>query len=462
MSTWLPWLLPACAIAAANPTDRPPNVIIVLADDLGWTDVGCYGSRYYRTPHIDRLARQGVQFSAAYANAPNCAPTRACLLTGRATPRHGVFTVTSGERGRAEFRRMQPVDNRELLPLGEVTLAQTLRAAGYVTGHFGKWHLGDEDRHHPLRRGFSEAVVTYEPHHLAPGFKTSPADRLPAGTDLADYLTDRAVDFIERHRAQPFFLYLPHFAVHVPLQSSAENVARFRDLPAHGGHHDPRYAAMVDRLDQSVGRILQTLQALGLDDRTLIVFTSDNGGVGSYPGLGGSVCRGLTGNEPLRGGKGMLYEGGIRVPLIARWPGTIDEGALCTQPVQLFDLYATVQELAGARQPATHPIDARSLGPLLRGGAAQPHDALFWHFPGYLEADVDAGTWRTTPAAAVRRGRYKLIEFFETGCCELYDLENDIGERHDLAGELPELANELRAALTGWRSEVGAALPRRR
>jgi arylsulfatase A-like enzyme len=456
-------LLAALVAGCAAPDPRPeadrPNIVLILADDLGWTDAGCCGSGFYRTPNLDRLAREGMQFSAAYANGPNCAPTRACLLTGRATPRHGVYTVASGARGEADFRRLIPVENREALPTDEVTIAQTLRAAGYATGHFGKWHLGDGREHHPARRGFDEAIVTERAHHFAPHYLTIPKSRASAGTYLADHVTDLALSFIDRHRAQPFFLHVAHFAVHAPIQALPGDTAAFANELPHGGHSDPVYAGMIAALDRSVGRIVARLAALGLDQRTLVVFTSDNGGVGGYPGLPGAVGGDITGNAPLRGGKGMLYEGGVRVPLLARWPDRVAAGSLCLEPVQLFDLHPTFQELAGARQPHDRALDGVSLAPLLDGATRLQRERLFWHFPGYLEADPASGAWRTTPVGAVREGRFKLLEFFEDDRVELYDLVDDIGERRDLAAAMPERAAELRARLARWRADLVAPMP---
>ena len=452
------WTAPSATAAEEKPTRRP-NVVFILADDLGWTDLGCYGSRYYETPNIDRLCRQGMKFTAAYTCGPNCAPTRACLMTGRYTPRHGIFTVGNSDRGLERFRKLVPVPNRTRLPLSEQTMAQVFKQAGYATAMFGKWHLGGKRGYHPLQRGFDEAIVTAGRHFR---FKTNPPRKVPPDAYLADWLTDRAVDFIRRHRREPFFLYLPHFAVHTPLQAKEELIAKYRRKPPVGGHNNPVYAAMIDSLDQSVGRILATLDELGLSRHTIVIFTSDNGGVGGYGSLGGPAGRNITDNSPLRRGKGCLYEGGIRVPLVVRWPECIPPGSVCHEPVITVDFLATFRQLLRIDSPPKNPLDGLSLLELWRSGgkARLDREAIYWHFPAYLQANVRRGTWRTTPAGAIRTRRYKLIEYFEDGRLELYDLQNDIGERHNLAAKQPELARRLHQMLKDWRRRVGAPMPR--
>jgi arylsulfatase A-like enzyme len=267
-----------------------------------------------------------------------------------------------------------------------------------------------------------------------------------------------AADFIRRHRQEPFFLYLPHFGVHSPFEAKEELVARFRGRPGVGGHQDPTYAAMIASVDESVGRILSLLDELQLSAKTLVLFSSDNGGVGGYQ-REGIQARNITDNAPLRGGKGMLYEGGIRVPYLARWPGTIEAGQTCPVPITSVDLYPTLLELAGADPPANQPLDGVSYAGLLTGGDGPDlsRRAIFWHFPGYLGAR--GGTWRTTPAAAVRAGDWKLLEFFEDGRLELYHLAEDIGERNDLSAAAAGKAAELRSQLVAWREAIAAPMP---
>ena len=432
-----------------------PNLVFILADDLGWTDVGCYGSRYYETPHIDRMADEGLRFAAGYTCGPNCQPTRAALMSGQYSPRTGVYTVGGIDRFNWRSRSLRPVDNVTSLPRDKVTIAQALKAAGYATAMFGKWHLGQKGEYHPSRRGFDEAIVSSGRHF---DFNTIPRTDYPSGTYLADFLTDKAVDFIRRHREKPFFLYLPHFGVHSPYQAKKELIARFADKPAVRGHHDPTYAAMIASVDDSVGRVLAVLGELELSENTLVVFSSDNGGVGGY--LREGIQSGtVTDNAPLRGGKGMLYEGGVRVPYIFHWPGRITPGETCDTPINSVDLYPTLLEFAGARPPADQPLDGVSYASLLTGGVKKelPREAIYWHFPGYLGAGE--GTWRTTPVGVIRTGDWKLMEFFEDGRLELYSLREDIGERKDLSAAMPDKVRQLHAQLESWRKTIGAPMP---
>jgi arylsulfatase A-like enzyme len=284
-------------------------------------------------------------------------------------------------------------------------------------------------------------------------FGTDPETPYAEGAYLADFITDKAVDFIDRHRDQPFFLYLPHFAVHVPYQATKELISKFRGKPPAGGHGDPTYAAMIASIDESVGRILDKLDELKLGDNTVVIFSSDNGGVGGYQEIGG---KGITSNAPLRGGKGMLYEGGVRVPFIVRWPGVIDAGGVCNEPTIHVDVYATFLELGGAPKPE-QTIDGESLVPLMKDPSAMlKREALYVHFPGYLEGGKN---WRTTPVGTIQSGEWKLLEFFETGTLELYNLGEDLGEKNNLAERMPEKTKELHDKLVTWRKRTNAAMP---
>ena len=449
-------LAPASA-RAADPRAKP-NIVFILADDLGWTDLACQGSKYYETPNIDRLAGGGMRFTNGYSCGPNCQPTRAALMSGQYGPRTGVYTVGKTSRFDTSQRPLVPVPNVNELPLNKVTVAEALKKAGYATGMFGKWHLGNGP-HDPARQGFDEVLVSNGKHF---DFDTKPPLELPSGTYLADYLTDRAVGCIEANKDRPFFLYLPHFAVHAPHQAKADLIARFKGKPPAGGHKDPTYAAMIASVDESVGRVVRKLDELKLAEDTLVLFSSDNGGVGGYLAAGVKTTDGITSNAPLRGGKGMLYEGGIRVPWIARWPGRIREGSTSAEPILSVDLYPTLLEIAGSGRESGDPLDGKSLAPLLFGdGKEKLHrDGLFWHFPGYLGAGKDR--WRTTPAGAVRSGDWKLIEFFEDGRTELYNLVDDPGERKDMAKERPEKFTEMNDRLHAWRASVEAPMPARK
>ncbi|VTT97061.1 aryl-sulfate sulfohydrolase : Arylsulfatase A family protein OS=Singulisphaera acidiphila (strain ATCC BAA-1392 / DSM 18658 / VKM B-2454 / MOB10) GN=Sinac_0942 PE=4 SV=1: Sulfatase [Gemmataceae bacterium] len=439
--------------AAADPP-RKPNVVFILADDLGWTDLGCQGSKFYATPNIDKLAAGGLRFTSAYTCGPNCQPTRAAIMTGQYGPRTGVYTVGGIDRFDWKARPLRPVDNVTQLPLDRRTVADVMKSAGYATGMFGKWHLGQDAEHHPSKRGFDEAIVSMGKHF---DFVTQPKVEYPKGAYLADFLTDRAVDFITRHKSEPFFLYLPHFGVHSPFQAKPELIEKFKAVPAAGGHRDPTYAAMIASVDESVGRVLKTLDDLKLADDTVVIFSSDNGGVGGYVREGIKKAGDVTDNAPLRSGKGSLYEGGVRVPWVVRWPGKVPAGTTDT-PVISVDVLPTLASLAGAKLPANQPLDGASLVECFTsGGKAAPARDLFWHFPGYLGAGQ--GQWRTTPAGAIRSGNWKLIEFFETGTLELYDLAADVSQKTNLAEKEPERAKELHAKLVSWRKAVGAPMP---
>jgi arylsulfatase A-like enzyme len=338
-------------------------------------------------------------------------------------------------------------------------VAEALKRAGYATGMFGKWHLGEDPQHHPLAQGFDEAIVSMGRHF---DFTTNPKADVPPGAYLADFLTDRALDFIERHKEQPFFLYLPHFAVHSPHQAKPDKIAHFEGKPPAGGHRSPVYAGMIASVDDSIGRIVARLDELKLSQNTLVIFSSDNGGVGGYAAAGVPIGQGITDNAPLRGGKGMLCEGGVRVPFIFRWPGHIKPGAVCEEPIISVDLFPTLLALSGAPAPKDQPLDGVSLLPLLEsdGGAKLGRDALYWHFPGYLGSGKNI--WRTTPAGAIRVGDYKLLEFFEDGRLELYNVREDVGQKHDLAKEKPEQLRQLYAKLLAWREAVQAPMPKPR
>ncbi|MBL9133207.1 MAG: sulfatase [Verrucomicrobiaceae bacterium] len=444
------FLLPLAVFAA----DRPPNVISIMADDLGWTDVACFGSKYYETPNIDKLASQGMKLTRHH-HCQNCQPTRAALMTGQYAARTGVYTVGGIDRFDWSMRPLRPVDNVTELPLEKTTVAQVMKKAGYATGMFGKWHLGEKGDHHPGKRGFDEAIVSMGKHF---DFGTSPKTEYPKGEYLADFLTGKAVDFITRHKDAPFFLYLPHFGVHSPYQAKQELIAKFKDKEAVGGHHDPVYAAMIASVDESVGRVMATLDELKLAENTVLIFTSDNGGVGGYTREGIKKGGDTTDNAPLRSGKGSLYEGGTRVPFIVRWPGVTKAGSSCDVPTIHVDVLPTLAEIGKAAPPENQPLDGESLVPLFRDSSANlKREAIYQHFPGYLGAGDN--TWRTTPVSLVEVGDWKLMEFLEDGRLELYNLKDDIGESKNLAKENTEKAAELHRKLQSWREAIKAPMP---
>ena len=434
--------------------DQKPNIVFILADDLGWTDTATYGSKYYETPNIDRLASQGMKF-LRYHNCQNCAPSRAALMTGQYAPRTGIYTVGSIDRFDWSMRPLRPVDNVTSLSLEKITIAKVLKKEGYATGMFGKWHLGHDEAHHPSRRGFDEAITSEGVHF---GFKTDPAVAHPKDEYLADFLTGKGLDFIKRNKDKPFFLYLSHFAVHSPLQAKKNYIEKFASKPGIGGHNNPTYAAMIYSVDESVGRIMALLDELKLVDNTVIIFSSDNGGVGGYDREGLAAKNNTTDNLPLRSGKGSLYEGGTRVPFIVRWPGHVVPGSTCDEPIIHVDLYPTFLDIAGAQKPDNHPLDGESIMPLLYDGKAHlKREAIYQHFPGYLGAGVNL--WRTTPVGIIEVGDWKLMEFFEDGRLELYNLRDDIGEAKNLAKELPDKTRELHERMKAWRAAINAPMP---
>jgi arylsulfatase A-like enzyme len=448
---------PSRASAAAS--GRPPNILFLFIDDMGWRDVGFMGSTFYETPHIDRLARAGMIFTNAYANAPNCAPTRACLMSGQYGPRHGVYTVGSSTRGKASGRKLIPIENNTTLPAEVVTLAESLKAAGYATCHLGKWHLGGKPETKPGGQGFDVNVGGNHAGHPRTYFSPYKNPDIPDGPE-GEYLTDRlsheAVRFIDAHRDGPFFVYLTHYAVHTPLQARKDLIEKYKKKEPSGGHNHPVYAAMIQSVDQGVGRILKRLDDLGLAENTLVIFFTDNGGCGGYKELG---IKGLeiTSQAPLKGGKGTLYEGGIRVPMAVRWPGHVPPGTRCETPVIGLDFYPTLLEAAGAKPPEGQVLDGESLLPLMTQKGNLARDAVYWHFPAYLQGGGE--TWRTTPGGVIRSGDWKLIEYFEDGRLELYNLRDDIGETTNLAEREHAKAKELHDRLVAWRKETGAPVP---
>jgi arylsulfatase A-like enzyme len=413
----------------------------VLVDDMGWTDLGCFGSAYYETPNIDRLASQGMRFTDAYAACTVCSPTRASVLTGQYPARLHITDWIAGHK--RPFARLNVPEWTMQLSTGIPNIAKTLKAAGYATASIGKWHLGPESCW-PDKQGFDLNVGGCDkgqpPSYFSP-YKIPTLSEGPDGEFLSDRLTAEALTFIERNRDKPFFLYLPHYAVHTPIQAKPSVIDKYKAKQDKGApHHNAVYAALVESVDDSVGRLMKRLEELKLSERTVIVFTSDNGGL-----------LGSTSNVPLRAGKGSAYEGGVRVPLIVTWPGVTKPGSVNPTPVISADYYPTLLSIAGAT-PAAGAVDGVSIVPLLRQSGALARDALYWHYPHYHPGGA-------TPYGAVREGDFRLVEFYEDGRVELYNLKDDIGETKDLATKLPEKAAALRQKLHDWRVRVGAQMP---
>lgn len=375
----------ATLVSSQSGSSTKPNIIYIMADDLGYTDPACYGSKYYETPNIDAMASQGIRFLQGYSCGPNCQPTRAALMSGQYGARTGVYTVGGINRFDWQSRPLKPVENVEELPLKKITIADSLKSNGYTTALFGKWHLGQQGDHHPSKRGFDEAIVSMGKHF---DFVTTPKIGYPKGIYLADFLTNKAVHFINQNKDKPFFLCVHHFGVHSPYEAKKELIDRFQKKQGVGGHNNPTYAAMLFSVDESVGRILKTLDELNLAKNTLVIFTSDNGGVGGYVREGIRQGGDKTDNTPLRGGKGMLYEGGIRVPYIFRMPGTIKAGSISNTPICSVDLYPTLHEFSKSQLPKNYKLDGESYLSQLLGSDSKSmkRTEIFWHFPGYLGA----------------------------------------------------------------------------
>jgi arylsulfatase A-like enzyme len=500
-------LLPASAIRAEA---ARPNVVFFLVDDLGWRDLGCYGSEFYETPNIDRFAEQSVKFTQAYAACHVCSPTRASIMTGKSPARLHLSDWLPGRREFA-FQKLKNAEILQHLPLEEVTIAEALQEHGYHTAHIGKWHLG-EDPFGPLQQGFDIQIPRWNKGWPKAGyhapFKIAGLDDEP-GDYLTDRLTDEAENFIEANKDRPFFLYLSHFAVHDPIQGRADLVAKYteklkqrkpppgpafvlegnpdavdplsrEDLaarikkPAWSGykvlpdrtvkikqHQDNvQFAAMVESVDESLGRVLAKLKALNLDDNTIVILFSDNGGMsGANFGRPDRVLKDdeldqafSTSNLPLRGAKGWLYEGGIREPLIIHWPGHGARGKVCDLPVISTDFYPTILAMTGLPSKPKQHIDGVSIAALLKGANELDREAICWHFPHYSNHGMQS------PGGAIRAGDYKLLEYFENNSVQLFNLRDDIGEQNDLSKTKPGKVAELRAILHTWRKDVAARM----
>lgn len=432
-----------------------PNILFIYLDDFGWRDTGFMGSDFYETPHLDRLAKQSLVFTDAYAAAANCAPARACLLSGQYTPRHQIFNVGTKPRGKAKDRKLEHVPGVDVLHPKIRTWAHQIQSAGYTTGTFGKWHLSED----PLPYGFDVNVGGdhrgsppkgyYPPHPNAVGLSDASKD---------EYLTDRLADevdgFIRANQAKPWIAYLTHFAVHTPIQAKRELLAKYEGKRAGHLHDNAKMGTMIQAVDEGVRKLQRTLKELKLTEKTIIVFYSDNGGYG--PG---------TDMNPLKGYKGTYYEGGIRVPFFVHWPGVVKPG-WTTEPMTGVDLYPTLCEMAGAELPEQQPGDGVSLVPLLKGDIETLGErALYWHFPAYLQSyrgltdEQRDPLFRSRPCSIMRKGPWKLHHYFEDDALELYHLCNDIGEVKDLAATDKERAQTMLGELDQWRKGIGAPVP---
>ena len=436
------------ARAADSPTGEPPftddrpDLVLLMLDDWGWRDAGFMGSRFYSTPHMDALAREGLVYEHAYAAAPNCAPSRASLLTGRWTPEHGILTVNSPARGKKGTRRLLLPESRRHLDDGTWTFAMALQELGYATAHVGKWHVSEDPGGHGFDSNFAggrwgHPPEGYEAPHGLPG-----TEEAPAGSWLTDLEGDAAIEMLAGAGDRPLFLHWASYAVHTPIQAARGDVAPFLGRPADGGQRNAKYAGMIAAADRQLGRLRAAHAASGRKRPLVIVLTSDNGGLAP-----------ITSMEPLTGWKGMLREGGIRVPLVVHGAAWATPGSRSQEPVHHLDLAPTLLALGGS-EPVSG-IDGRDL--------ARSHEeprSLYWHFPCYLEGrGFDGDAWRMRPGGALRRGRWKLHQDFESGRLRLFDLVEDPGERTDLAADEPQLTKHLEDDLAAWRERVGAQLP---
>ena len=431
-----------------------PNFVFIFADDLGWRDVGFNGSKFYETPSIDKLASEGMQFTNAYANAANCLPSRACLLSGQYTPRHGAYAVFGINRGKPATDRLYVKDIPESQTISPetVTFAEALKSTGYATACIGKWHLehGYPEEHAPQNQGFDKVL----------GKKDLPKFKETNDPKNIYKFTEEACNFIEENKDKPFFLYLPHDAVHTAIEAREEMIEKYKGKTPVDDQKSAQYAALVEHTDDSVGLIMKKLKDLNLDDNTFVVFFSDNGGMPFTP------------QTPLRGHKGMYYEGGIREPMVVRWPGKIKAGTKCDKPISSVDFYPTFLELAGVKKP-NQVLDGESILPLLKGEEMEKKP-IFWHFPGYL-----AGSWagsrtpnyRSKAVSVIRKGDFKLLLFHEewvldggrekidtNKCVELYNIKEDMSEKSDIANSNKVKRDELLSELLTWIKDTKAPI----
>lgn len=431
-------------------TEKPDmkNIVFILADDLGYSQIGCYGSNYYKTPNIDKLASEGMRFTNAYAACPVCSPTRASIMTGKYPARLHLTDFIAGNN-KTDYPLSQP-DWQKYLPLEEKTFAEILKEVGYRTAIFGKWHLSQNKTppesipFNPDKQGFDETFVTYKPA----GNMAQPWQDAEDDAHNVDTITNLTLNFIERNKDKPFIVMVSHNTIHDPLKEKSETIKKYSginesDLP----ENHPVIAAMIERLDKSSGKIIDKVNELGLEENTIVIFFSDNGGKHAY-----------AAQTPLRSGKGWLYEGGIRVPLIVKWPGKTKPGAVSKCFVSSIDFLHTFLEAANGKSLPEN-IDGKSFVPVLENPATEIHEHLFWHYPHYHRGSD------MKPAGAVRAGKFKLIEWYEPlllkneSAWELYDLENDIGETTNLADNLPAKTERLKQLLHDWREQVHAQMP---
>jgi arylsulfatase A-like enzyme len=431
-----------------------PNILLINIDDMGWRDVGFMGSAFYETPNLDELAANGMIFTNAYASASNCAPSRACMMSGQWTPRHCIYTVDSSERGKSQDRKLIPTPNNEYMPTDNILIPQVLKNAGYATCHAGKWHLNDD----PTLFGFDINIGgnhAGNPGSYYPPYRNVPSLDAPADDYyLTNLIMDKTLLFLDDVKEQPFFLYYSPYAVHTPIHPIDSLLPKYQNKTTWNGQNNAKYATMVENLDIQIGRLVSELKKSGKLYNTFILFTSDNGG--HY---------GITKQWPLRSGKGSYYEGGIREPMFVHWPGKVAPNTKTDVSVTNLDFFPTLLDVAGVIKPVDKILDGQSILPVLTGKGTLGQRPLFWHFPIYLQAYLKEGDptqdplFRTRPGSAVRLGDWKLIQYFENNDIELYNLEKDISEKYNLAESNPAKRDELLKTLEQWRKEIHAPVP---
>ena len=424
-----------------------PNILLINIDDMGWKDVGFMGSKYYETPNIDQLAKEGMVFTNGYSAAANCSPSRASLMTGLWTPRHGIYTVGNSNRGNTKDRKLIPIKNNRSLSNEFKIIPQVLKENGYTTCHAGKWHLTN----YPKEFGFDFNIGGSHsgfPKSYYPPYKNVDIEK-GENDYLTDLITEKAIEFIETSK-QPFFLNFSPYAVHLPLNPVEELLEKYKNKEPHQGQRNPKYATMIENLDRNIGLLLKSLK----DNNTLIIFTSDNGGL-----------QGITQQKPLRAGKGSYYEGGIREPFLFVWKDKIIENTVNNTPISNLDIYPTI--LQAANISYSSPLDGADLSNLLFNNHKNLDRALFWHFPVYIQSKNWKGfnyenrdsLFRTRPGSVVRKGDWKLHYYFEDKSVELFNLKKDISERTNLINEFPEKADQLKSLLENWWKETKAPIP---
>ncbi len=430
---------------------KKPNVVLILVDDLGWADTSFMGNPVYETPNLDKLSNEAMVFSNAYAPAANCAPSRACIMSGKNTPSHGIYTVGSSERGNSKDRKLIPTKNTVTLSDTITTIAEALKKHGYVSASIGKWHLGET----PETQGFNVNVAgshAGHPRSYFSPYKNKNIEDGAKGEYLTDRLTNEAIDFMATNKEKPFFLYLPFFTVHTPLQGKQHLVEKYKSKIKNDQRFNPMYGAMVESMDDNIGKLLNALETLKVEKNTIVIFMSDNGGLAS-----------VSTQFPLRAGKGSYYEGGIRVPCIIKWPEKIKKVKKTNAIISGLDIFPTLMDVVNDKN--NYNLDGISLLPLLTENKDIEERSMIWHFPIYLQGvskekdDARDTLFRTRPGSIIRKGKWKLHEYFENGALELYNLDTDIGERINIIEAHQDKAKELLSDLNTWRKTRQAPVP---